>query len=63
MRAFDTFWYVDMKHFHCVNDALMTLLPKTSEATTVKDFWPISLIHMFGKLISKVLAVRLAPSS
>jgi hypothetical protein len=44
-----------------VNDALMTLLPKTYEVSMVKDYLPISLIHVFGKLIPKVLAERLAP--
>jgi hypothetical protein len=39
----------------------MTLLPKTLEAAMVKDFHPISLIHVIGKLVSKVLAMRLAP--
>jgi hypothetical protein len=61
MQAFDAFWYVDTRHFHSVNNALMTLLPKTLEAATVKDFRPISLIHVVGKLVSKVLATRLAP--
>jgi hypothetical protein len=61
MWAFDAFWYVDTRHFHSVNDAFMTLLPKTSEAATVKDFCLISFIHVFGKLVSKVLAVRLTP--
>jgi hypothetical protein len=38
----------------------MVLFPKTSEAHAVKDYHPISLIHFFGKLFSKVLACRLA---
>jgi hypothetical protein len=39
----------------------MTLLPKSLEAITVKVYRSISLIHLFGKLIFKVLAERLAP--
>jgi hypothetical protein len=38
-----------------------TMLPKAKEATTLKDYRPISLIHIVGKLFSKVLASRLAP--
>jgi hypothetical protein len=44
MWAFDAFWYVDTRHFHSANDALMTLLPKTPEAAMVKDF-PPNLTH------------------
>jgi hypothetical protein len=36
------------------------LLPKSAETSTVKDFRPISLIHIVSKLISKVLTNRLA---
>jgi hypothetical protein len=39
----------------------MVLLLKSNEATTIKDFRLISLIHCLGKLISKILANRLAP--
>jgi hypothetical protein len=39
----------------------MVLLPKTVEASSMKDYHTISLIHMVGKLFSKVLANRLAP--
>jgi hypothetical protein len=45
MAAFDTFWHLDTRNLHNVNDALMVLLPKSAEAITVKDFSPISLIH------------------
>jgi hypothetical protein len=47
--------------FPCVNVALMVLLPKTAEASSIKDYRPISLIHIMGKLFSKVLANILAP--
>jgi hypothetical protein len=61
MAAFDAFWHLDMRTLHDVNGALLVLLPKSAEATAVKDFRPISLIHVIGKLVSKVLANRLAP--
>jgi hypothetical protein len=61
MAAFDAIWHLDMRNLHDVNGALLVLLPKLAEATSVKDFRPISLIHVIGKLVSKVLANRLAP--
>ncbi|WVZ54094.1 LOW QUALITY PROTEIN: hypothetical protein U9M48_004954 [Paspalum notatum var. saurae] len=41
--------------------AFITLLPKKTDAVQVKDFRPISLIHSFAKLATKILANRLAP--
>jgi hypothetical protein len=38
----------------------MVLLPKSTEVVVIKDFRPISLIHVLGKLFSKLLANRLA---
>jgi hypothetical protein len=61
MAAFDAFWHLDMRNLHDVNGDLLVLLLKSTEATSVKDFRPISLIHVIGKLVSKVLANRLAP--
>jgi hypothetical protein len=47
--------------FRLLNTAFISLLPKKLEATQVKDFRPISLIHSVAKLVTKVLANRLAP--
>jgi hypothetical protein len=44
-----------------LNGALITLLPKKEVSEEPSDFRPISLIHSFVKLISKVLSLRLAP--
>jgi hypothetical protein len=44
-----------------LNGALLTLLPKKEVAKLPGDFRPISLIHSFAKLVSNVLALRLAP--
>lgn len=41
--------------------AYIALLPKKENALRVSEFRPISLIHAFGKLFSKLLANRLAP--
>jgi hypothetical protein len=38
----------------------MVLLPKSSEALGIKDFWMIALIQLIRKLVSKILANRLA---
>lgn len=42
------------------NSAYITLLPKKEEATSIRDFRPISLVHSFAKLTTKILANRLA---
>ena len=47
--------------FRLLNTALITLLPKKVDAVEVKDFRPTSLIHSFAKLVTKILANRLAP--
>jgi hypothetical protein len=39
----------------------MVLLQKKKATDKIKDFWPISLIHSFSKVLTKVLALRLAP--
>ena len=46
---------------HRLNDALILLLPKKADSVEVTSFRPISLVHSFGKLITKILAARLAP--
>lgn len=42
-----------------LNATFITLIPKTSEPSTLSDYRPISLIGSVYKLIAKVLAVRL----
>ena len=44
-----------------LNSAYITLIPKHVEAILPGDFRPISLVHSFAKLITKILANRLAP--
>jgi hypothetical protein len=43
-----------------LNSAFITLLPKVEGATSVRDFRPISLVHSLAKLVTKLLANRLA---
>ena len=61
MRAFNTLWSLDCRSLHRVNEAYIILLKKKEEPKEIKDFRPISLLHSFGKLVSKVLSLRLAP--
>jgi hypothetical protein len=42
-----------------LNSATMILLPKRADAAKPGDFRPISLVHFFAKLFSKILATRL----
>jgi hypothetical protein len=46
----------DGRGFGRLNQALITLIPKKEDATLVGDFRPISLVHSFSKLFSKLLA-------
>lgn len=48
--------------FKLLNRTFIMLLPKKLDALMVKDFRPISLIHSFAKLVTNILANRLAPS-
>jgi hypothetical protein len=49
----------DGRGFARLNRALITLIPKKPEATEVKDYRPISLVHSFAKMFSKIMANRL----
>ena len=44
-----------------LNAAYITLIPKKADAVLAKDFRPISLVHSFAKLVTKILANRLTP--
>jgi hypothetical protein len=49
----------DGRGFDKLNASLITLIPKRSDAIDIGDFISISLVHSFGKLISKLIANRL----
>jgi hypothetical protein len=61
MNAFHAFWSLDFQSFFLVNQAYITLLQKKKDLVCVKDFRPISLIHNFRKLLTKVLSNRISP--
>jgi hypothetical protein len=60
MRAFHVFRLHRCGALGQLNSAQVVLIPKTEVASEPKDFRPISLIHSFAKLITKVLALRLS---
>jgi hypothetical protein len=61
MAAIMTLFQGDDRKLWLLNSAYLTLIPKKDDAISAKDFRPISLIHSFAKLITKILANRLAP--
>lgn len=60
MNAINAFWSQDSRSFQHLNDAYMILLKKKDQPTEIRDYRPISLIHSFGKLVTKCMARRLA---
>jgi hypothetical protein len=60
MAAFDCIFNQQTGPMHKLNTAVISLLPKREVSETLADFRPISLIHSFAKLVSKVLAIRLS---
>jgi hypothetical protein len=51
----------DGRKLHLLNLAFLILIPKKPDVVEVKDFRPISIVHSFAKLVTKILANRLAP--
>ena len=51
----------DTRKLKLLNSAFLTLIPKKADAVEAKDFRPISLVHSFAKLATKMMANRLAP--
>jgi hypothetical protein len=61
MAMINHFSSLRTNHLHWLNSANIALIPKKEGAEEITDFRPISLIHAIAKLISKMLATRLAP--
>ena len=61
MAAIQAFVNADSRSMAKVKNALIVLLPKKVGTCYPSDFCPIAMIHSFAKLISKILALRLAP--
>jgi hypothetical protein len=60
MAAVSAIWSRKFGSFQQLNSAYITLVPKKEDAISIKDYRPISLVHSFAKLITKILANRLA---
>lgn len=60
MAAFHNIYVLRCEQLAQVNGAQIVLIPKVEVTQEVKDFRPISLIHSFAKLFTKVLALRLS---
>lgn len=52
-------FFTTCKMFLVVNCSLVPLIPKSSEAKTIKDMRPISCCNTIYKIISKILTTRL----
>jgi hypothetical protein len=51
----------DGRTFGKLNRAIITLIPKKPDTEDVGDFRPISLVHSFAKIFTKLMANRLHP--
>jgi hypothetical protein len=60
MTAISAIWSRKFDRFEQLNSAYIILLPKKEDATSIREYRPISLVHSFAKLITKILANRLA---
>lgn len=59
--TFNAILLQDWRSFYLLNDASMVLMRKVDAPASLRDYRPISLIHSFSNLVSKGLAMRLAP--
>ncbi|XP_058749726.1 uncharacterized protein LOC131622705 [Vicia villosa] len=59
MEALQDF-FVRNQMFAAIECALVTLIPKTSDAKSIKELWPIACCIMVYKIISNTLAKRLS---
>ncbi|WVZ92280.1 hypothetical protein U9M48_038358 [Paspalum notatum var. saurae] len=61
MKALKDVFSLRSRHWNLLNSANISLIPKHDEPQQPQDYRPISLTHSVAKLLSKVLANRLAP--
>jgi hypothetical protein len=59
MNVVAALWNRNSLNLSKLNSAYITMVPKVEGADQVKDFRPISLVHIFAKLVTKILANRL----
>jgi hypothetical protein len=61
LEALRAFHSLRTQRLDLINETNVVLLPKEPDAATITEFRPISLINSLAKIITKVLADRLAP--
>jgi hypothetical protein len=61
MAAINSFYNLRSNDLDLLNKANIILIQKKDDADSIGDFKPISLIHGVAKIVTKVLALRLAP--
>jgi hypothetical protein len=60
MAAISCVWARKFRNMRLLNSAFIMLLLKVEVPQGAKDYRPISLVHSFTKLVTKILANRLA---
>ena len=61
LAAVNFFFNQHEQHFQHLNSAHLILIPKRSDEQQIGEYRPISLTHSVAKIVSKLLAIRLAP--
>jgi hypothetical protein len=61
LQALAALCSLNARNFYLLIQSYMILLHKKQNVEEIKDFLPISLIHNFGKLLTKILSAHLAP--
>jgi hypothetical protein len=59
--AINSFFNNSCRDLNLLSKANIVLLPKKDGADDISEIRPLSLIHLFAKIITKLLALRLAP--
>lgn len=60
MQAINYFFHHHRHQLNLLNSGMVVLIPKHAGAAMITEFRPISLTHSVAKIISKLLANRLA---
>ena len=61
LNVFEQVYALRGRGFSCLNQALITLLPKRVDASSLGDYRATSLIHLVAKILAKLLSLHLAP--
>jgi hypothetical protein len=60
LQAIHQFYLMNQQDLYFLNQAYVVLIPKKNDPKKVSDYRPISLTYSFSKLLSKLMANRLA---